>query len=211
MWRGGKDWENGMVCGERQSWRLDGGDRWGRGLRLTCCHCPVGAAGCCAAEVYEAADSAPQPDTQPRDPPGSVWAATKAKMRKGSLSGLDLLKGPPRFLMPLEAMLVSVVHSGTPSHDEAWDPCGFMQSVPLPDALVTTSLCFAAWRAGLGEAILMWMTCANLWTCGHVEAPGPAATEGHERLRGPDMAKCCVNICGPCYHWSPCGCLLLEA
>ena len=41
--------------------------------------------------------------------------------------------------MPPVAMLVSVVHAAAPAHDEAWGPCGHMQSVPLTDALAMTS------------------------------------------------------------------------
>lgn len=43
----------------------------------------------------------------------------KAQMWKGSLSGLDLLKGPQLFKMPLEAVFVSVVHPASLGHDEA--------------------------------------------------------------------------------------------
>lgn len=47
--------------------------------------------------------------------------------------------------MPPVAVLVSVVHAAAPGHDEAWGPCGHMQSVPLTDALVVT-LGFAVLR-----------------------------------------------------------------
>lgn len=45
-------------------------------------------------------------------------------MRNGSLFGLELLESPPKSLMPLEAMLVSVVHTAAPGCDEARDPRG---------------------------------------------------------------------------------------
>lgn len=58
-------------------------------------------------------------------------------MWKGS--GMDLLEGPLWSTMPLEAMLVSVVHASTPDHSETQDPCGHMQSVQLPGYLVMSS------------------------------------------------------------------------
>lgn len=43
-------------------------------------------------------------------------------MRKGSLSGLDFLKGPPEpAMMPPEVTFVSVVHDAARGHDEALD------------------------------------------------------------------------------------------
>ena len=54
-------------------------------------------------------------------------------MNKGSLSGLNHLKGPLWSMIPSEEMLVSVVHAASQT-DEAWGPCGHMQSVPLTDA-----------------------------------------------------------------------------
>jgi hypothetical protein len=39
-------------------------------------------------------------------------------MRKSSMSGLDLLEGPPWSMMSPEAMLVSVVHAAAPGQDE---------------------------------------------------------------------------------------------
>lgn len=41
-------------------------------------------------------------------------------------------------MIPSEDMLVSVVHAASQT-DEAWGPCGHMQSVPLTDALAMTS------------------------------------------------------------------------
>lgn len=40
-------------------------------------------------------------------------------MRKSSLSGLDLLEGPPWFKRALEAILVLVVQAAAPDCDEA--------------------------------------------------------------------------------------------
>lgn len=60
-------------------------------------------------------------------------------MRKGSLSGLDLLRGPPWPTMLLETVLVSTVHATVHNHDKAQDPCGHTQSVLLPVALVVSS------------------------------------------------------------------------
>ena len=84
--------------------------------------------------------------------PSLAWLCPGNDMRRCSLSGLDLLEGPLWSAMPPEAMLVSVVHAAAPAHDEAWGPCGHMQSVPLTDALVVT-LGFAvlshAGRSGL--------------------------------------------------------------
>lgn len=39
-----------------------------------------------------------------------------SKMKKGSNSGLDLFERPPLSMLPLEAMLVSMVHAATPGH-----------------------------------------------------------------------------------------------
>lgn len=60
----------------------------------------------------------PEPAAQLQDLPGSEqqW---KPMMKKGLLSGLDLVKGPTRPWKPLEAMLVSVVHAAAPDLDEA--------------------------------------------------------------------------------------------
>lgn len=63
-------------------------------------------------------------------------------MKKGSLSGEDLVNGPPWSAMLPEAMLMSVVQDVAPSCDKASDLCGEMQSVLLPNTLVM-SLGFA--------------------------------------------------------------------
>lgn len=81
-------------------------------------------------------------------------------MRKGSLSRLDLLKGPPWPTMRLETMLVSTVHAAVHDHDEVQDPCGRMQSVLLPDALVMLSG-FAA----LGSHVDVSGLCNHLRPC----------------------------------------------
>ena len=47
---------------------------------------------------------------------GQCW---RPEMRKSLLSLLDLLEGSSWFMMPLEAMLVLVVHAVAPGHDEA--------------------------------------------------------------------------------------------
>lgn len=61
-------------------------------------------------------------------------------MRNGSLSGLDLLKGPPWCSGPLDALLVSVVPVAAPSDDKALRSNVDIQwSVRLPDALVMSS------------------------------------------------------------------------
>ena len=52
-------------------------------------------------------------------------------MRKGSLSGLDLFKGPQLPKMPLEVIFVSMVHPTPLDHDGARDLCELMQSVFL--------------------------------------------------------------------------------
>lgn len=64
-------------------------------------------------------------------------------MRKDSLSGLDLLEGPPWCAIPQEDMVVSVLHAAAPGLSEAREPCGLMPSVLLSDALVL-SLGFSA-------------------------------------------------------------------
>lgn len=60
---------------------------------------------------------------------GQQW---RTMMRKGSPSGLDLLKGPPWSLMPPEVMLLSVVHAAVPDPDGAWDPCDQVPSMLPP-------------------------------------------------------------------------------
>lgn len=72
-------------------------------------------------------------------------------MRKVSFPGMDFLKGSLWPTMPLEAMLVLVVHAAAPGHSEIRDSCRHVQSVPPPDALVT-SLDFAATGAMLMRA-----------------------------------------------------------
>lgn len=57
-------------------------------------------------------------------------------MRKGSVSGLDLLEGPLWSVTPLEAMLVSVVHAATQDHDEAQVPCGSSRFVLLTEGML---------------------------------------------------------------------------
>lgn len=59
-----------------------------------------------------------EPATQLQNPPssGQQW---KPKMKKGLLSGLDLLQGPTWPSKPPAAMLMSVVHVAAPDLDEA--------------------------------------------------------------------------------------------
>ena len=54
------------------------------------------------------------------------------EMRKGSLSGLDFLEGPPWFKRPPEAILVLVVQAAAPDRE---DVC----PVVLPSALAMSS------------------------------------------------------------------------
>ena len=72
-------------------------------------------------------------------------------MRKVSFPGMDFLKGSLWPTKPLEAMLVLVVHTAALGHSKTRDPCGHLQSVPLPETLVT-SLDFAAMGAMLMRA-----------------------------------------------------------
>lgn len=62
-------------------------------------------------EAYAEANSVPRPPIPPNCHPaiGSTrLGLQRLKMRKGSLSGSDLLEGPP------DAILVSVVHTADP-------------------------------------------------------------------------------------------------
>lgn len=59
-------------------------------------------------------------------------------MRTSSLSGLDLLEGPPWSMMPSEVTLVPVVHAAAPGLDEGRDPRRHMRSVSLTEALAKT-------------------------------------------------------------------------
>lgn len=72
-------------------------------------------------EVYPDTDSAPEPAAWPRDHPasGQGW---KPEIKEVSLTGLDLLEGPPWSPKPMEAILVTVVHAIAPGIDEAGDP-----------------------------------------------------------------------------------------
>lgn len=66
-------------------------------------------------EASADSNSSPEPAVWPWDPPGSrqQWSS---EMRKCSFSRLNLLKGSPWSVMPLE---VSVVHAAAPDKDEA--------------------------------------------------------------------------------------------
>lgn len=74
--------------------------------------------------------------------------------------------------------------------DEAWDSCGCMQSMALPDALAM----FSGFTTQ-GD-ILTWVECVA--TLEHVEVHGP---EGHEWL-GTDMGKGHFDVFGFYYHQS---------
>lgn len=62
-------------------------------------------------------------------------------MRNGSLTVLNLLEGSLWCMMPLEAVLVFVVHAAIPGHDNARDSCGLKQSVLLVEYLVMSLGC----------------------------------------------------------------------
>lgn len=65
-------------------------------------------------------------------------------MRNCSLTGLDLLEGPPWSLMLLEVLMVLVVHAAARGHYYARDSCGLKWSVLLTEYLVMSLGC-AAW------------------------------------------------------------------
>lgn len=85
--------------------RQDGGDRSERGLRSTCCHCPAGVS-----RMMDRLNPCNLPPSQPKDGPGSGQRC-RPEMRKGSLSGLNFLKGPPWSKTPQDVMLLSVVQA----------------------------------------------------------------------------------------------------
>ena len=73
-------------------------------------------------------------------------------MRKISFPGMDFLKGSLWPTKPLAAMLVLVVYAAALGHSETRDPCGHVQSVPPPEALVR-SLGFIVMGATLMKAV----------------------------------------------------------
>lgn len=56
------------------------------------------------------------------------------KMENGSFSRLGLLKSPPWFMLPLEAMLASVIHAADKDHADVW-------SVLLQETRWTSVVC----------------------------------------------------------------------
>lgn len=68
------------------------------------------------------------------------------------------------------------------------------------------------------EAMLISIDCAimgghirHLWSVLQLEAMlmsvDHAANGGHVGVCGPAVVRDCVDVCGPCSHWRPCGCL----
>ena len=58
-----------------------------------------------------------------------LWARAEAEIRKGLLSGLDFLKELLRFVIPPDALLMSVVCDAAIDLEEASDPRELTQSV----------------------------------------------------------------------------------
>lgn len=132
-------------------------------------------------------NQSPNPLLYSRLPSGSgkCW---RLKMRKIVLSGLDLLEGSPWSMVLMEAML-SMVHAAAPGHDEAWDPWGHMQSVPLSDAFVV----FSGFAVSEHHADLSGMCNQPPKVISRLMAHAPS--EDHEWIRGPDTVQCCADVC----------------
>ena len=90
--------------------------------------------------------------TQTQPPNVSSEQQWRPKMRKISFPGTDFLEGSLWPTKPPEAVLVLVVHAAALGHSETRDPCGHVQSVPPPEALVT-SLGFVVTGATLMRAV----------------------------------------------------------
>lgn len=54
---------------------------------------------------------------------GVTMEALDKELRNGSLSILHLLKRPPWFMMPLEDVLMAVLHAAVPGCHETKVPC----------------------------------------------------------------------------------------
>lgn len=165
--------------------RQDGGDRSERGLRSTCCHCPAGVS-----RMMDRLNPWNLPLSQPQDGPG-YGQRCRPEMRKGSLSGLNFLKGPhgPRHHRRSCCCLWS-------RYFEAWDSYGHMQPVHCPMPLWCPQVLLPQ------RAMLMWVASVTTWD--QLRFAVCVATEGHESVSALDTAKGLVDICGPCYHRDIC-------
>lgn len=99
---------------------------------------------------------------------------------KVSLSGMNPQTVPPWSEIPQEAMLMSVAHGAASDHDEAWDPCGHMSSMPI---CCLREPCWCEW---------------HVTTWGHVEVQSPFSYwrpwVGQRSWYGPVlMSRTCVT------------------
>lgn len=54
---------------------------------------------------------------------GATMETLDKELRNGSLSVLHFLKRPPWFMMPLEDVLMAVLHAAVPGYHETKVPC----------------------------------------------------------------------------------------
>lgn len=59
-----------------------------------------------------------------------------SKIKKGSFSELDLFERPPWSMLPLEAMLISMVHAVTSGYVVAWRSRGYLWCGLLMEAIL---------------------------------------------------------------------------
>lgn len=93
-----------MSFVERQNWIFYGGDRYEGWLWSTVEH---------VIALLTQTQTQPQ-NIQPAAGSLWLWAMVKVEMRNSSLSGLDILEGLRWSMVPLEAILVSVVNAAAP-------------------------------------------------------------------------------------------------
>lgn len=128
-----------------------------------------------------------QMQTQPRNLiPGQPGRTT---MRKGSPSGLDILKGPPWSLMPPEVAVCG----------PCWCPRSWWSLRSMWSYALCAAACLMPWwcpQIFLPQgAILMWVACVA--TSGHVE------THDHCSWWGPSMGWWSWHSQGLCWCLQP--------
>lgn len=80
----------------------------------------------------------------------NLWTShliTESPCKKGTLSGIDVLRRSQLSELSLQDMLLCVPHAAAPSHYKSWDPSVHKQSMPLTDALVMSwGPCWYKWQ-----------------------------------------------------------------